>query len=98
MVEVEAVAVETVAHIARQQKDTFTLLTPQAAPGGATPSGGAGSGITGEYKIRAEECLAFQEQLVRSVWYRAQATQQRLGDEVTLVSSHAVHGTSTTFS
>lgn len=77
MTEVETAASETLARIAKQQTATFGLLP--------APIGGGTAPITEEYKNRADECLAFDQQIVSSVRLRTAATNQRLSDEITLV-------------
>ena len=67
----EAVAIETMEHLARRQERVF----------GSLPDGHLGK----EYTTQAEEYLAFQQQMIKSIRWRALATQERLKGEITLV-------------
>ncbi|KAI1409011.1 hypothetical protein F5Y13DRAFT_182368 [Hypoxylon sp. FL1857] len=68
-VEVESVAVETLQRLASQQQINFTRL-----PGN----------IPETYQIQAQEYLAFQLQMMKSLRWRAQASSERLDGEIHL--------------
>lgn len=69
--EVEKVTIETMEQLVSQQERNFRLLP---------------HGLTKTYQIQAKEYLAFQLQMMKSLKWRAQATQERLQGEITLVN------------
>ena len=71
LTEVEGVTVETLEHITKRQKEIFGLFPENV--------------LDQTYKTQAGEYLAFQQQMVKSVRWRAVATQERLEGEITLV-------------
>ncbi|PMD49385.1 uncharacterized protein K444DRAFT_622946 [Hyaloscypha bicolor E] len=68
LVEVEEVAIDTLASLARRQETNFRLSTE----------------LSQKYQIQAQEYLSFQIQLMSSMKARAVAAERRLESEITL--------------
>ncbi len=71
VVEVEQVTIETLEQLAKRQETNFALLSHT---------------LSQQYSSRANEYLSFQCQMMRSLRWRAEATQRRLETEITLVT------------
>lgn len=74
IVEVEAVAIETIQLLVARQEKNFSLMPKDQ------------SGVGANYSNQAQEYLKFQLQLLVSLKWRAQASRDRLKGEITLVS------------
>ncbi|KAL1595275.1 hypothetical protein SLS60_009965 [Paraconiothyrium brasiliense] len=70
LVEVEQVAIETMEQLVGRQESNFKNL----------------NGLTKTYEMQAKEYLLFQLQMMKSLRWRAQSTQDRLEEEITLVA------------
>jgi hypothetical protein len=69
-VEVEQVAIETMEQLAAQQESNFKNL----------------NGLTKTYQTQAKDYLLFQSRIMKSLRWRAQSIQNRLEEEITLVT------------